>query len=86
MSLKTCKSALLLAGWQLTMRSQRRPRARKQPCGLTSKSRRPPSRLGPLWFWNGPLDKRKTTEIMERSRESGYAGFGILPMHGERNS
>lgn len=36
----------------------------------------------PLWFWNGPLDKRATAEIMERSRESGYAGFGILPGRG----
>lgn len=36
----------------------------------------------PLWFWNGALDKAKTTEIMERCRESGYAGFGILPAQG----
>ena len=36
----------------------------------------------PLWFWNGPLDKRVTAEIMERSRQSGYAGFGILPGRG----
>jgi hypothetical protein len=33
----------------------------------------------PLWFWNGPLDRARTTEIMERSRASGYHGFGILP-------
>ena len=33
----------------------------------------------PLWFWNGPVDKQKTTEIMERSVASGYHGFGILP-------
>jgi hypothetical protein len=33
----------------------------------------------PLWFWNGPLDKARTTEIMERSAASGYHGFGILP-------
>ncbi len=33
----------------------------------------------PLWFWNGPLDQARTTEIMERSVASGYHGFGILP-------
>ena len=33
----------------------------------------------PLWFWNGPLDKVRTTEVMERSVASGYHGFGILP-------
>jgi hypothetical protein len=33
----------------------------------------------PLWFWNGPLDKDRTTEVMERSVASGYHGFGILP-------
>jgi hypothetical protein len=33
----------------------------------------------PLWFWNGPLDKARTTEVMERSVASGYYGFGILP-------
>lgn len=33
----------------------------------------------PLWFWNGPLDKTRTTEVMERSVASGYHGFGILP-------
>jgi hypothetical protein len=33
----------------------------------------------PLWFWNAPLSKSQTTEIMERSVASGYAGFGILP-------
>jgi len=37
----------------------------------------------PLWFWNGTPERRKTSEIMERSRESGYAGFGILPTHGK---
>jgi hypothetical protein len=36
----------------------------------------------PLWFWNGRLDKRTTAEIMERSKDSGYAGFGILPGRG----
>jgi len=36
----------------------------------------------PLWFWNGPLSTAETTEMMERSRESGYAGFGILPAKG----
>ncbi len=41
----------------------------------------PPAHCGtrPLWFWNGPLSKAQTTEIMERSVGSGYAGFGILP-------
>lgn len=33
----------------------------------------------PLWFWNAPLDEKTTSEIMEKSVESGYAGFGILP-------
>ena len=33
----------------------------------------------PLWFWNGPLDQARTTEIMEQSVASGYHGFGILP-------
>ena len=33
----------------------------------------------PLWFWNGPLDEARTTEIMEQSLVSGYHGFGILP-------
>lgn len=33
----------------------------------------------PLWFWNGPLSRTRTHEMMERSRESGYGGFGILP-------
>ncbi|HUT89044.1 MAG TPA: glycosyl hydrolase [Thermoguttaceae bacterium] len=33
----------------------------------------------PLWFWNGPLSEGRTHEMMERSRESGYGGFGILP-------
>ncbi len=33
----------------------------------------------PLWFWNGPLDENRTTEIMEKSVASGYYGFGILP-------
>jgi hypothetical protein len=32
----------------------------------------------PLWFWNGPLSKTGTTEILDHSRASGYAGFGIL--------
>jgi len=36
----------------------------------------------PLWFWNGPLSPAETSAIMERSRESGYAGFGVLPSPG----
>jgi hypothetical protein len=36
----------------------------------------------PLWFWNGPLSPAETNLLMERSRESGYAGFGILPSPG----
>ena len=33
----------------------------------------------PLWFWNGPLTEARTHEIMERSQQGGYGGFGILP-------
>lgn len=33
----------------------------------------------PLWFWNGPLSRERTEEMMEKSVASGYAGFGILP-------
>lgn len=33
----------------------------------------------PLWFWNAPPDREHTRTIMERSRDSGYYGFGILP-------
>ncbi len=42
---------------------------------------RPPASMKsrPLWFWNGPLAKERTTEIMEKSVGSGYHGFGILP-------
>ena len=40
------------------------------------------SKTRPLWFWNGPLSTAETKAIMERSRESGYAGFGILPSRG----
>ncbi len=36
----------------------------------------------PLWFWNGPLSPAETKTIIERSRDSGYAGFGILPSPG----
>ena len=36
----------------------------------------------PLWFWNGPLSAAETHAILEHSRESGYAGFGILPSPG----
>ena len=32
-----------------------------------------------LWFWNAPINAKTTTEIMEKSVDSGYAGFGILP-------
>lgn len=41
----------------------------------------PPSKYQtrPLWFWNAPPSQAETGQIMERSRESGYAGFGILP-------
>jgi len=41
----------------------------------------PPARWKsrPLWFWNGPLDQDTTTAIMEKSVDSGYYGFGILP-------
>jgi len=33
----------------------------------------------PLWFWNARPDKGLVTEVMEKSLDSGYAGFGILP-------
>ncbi|MBN1490696.1 MAG: hypothetical protein JXA69_12325 [Phycisphaerae bacterium] len=33
----------------------------------------------PLWFWNGELSREHTREMMERSKASGYYGFGILP-------
>lgn len=36
----------------------------------------------PLWFWNAPLNAKTTEEIMQRSVESGYNGFGILPGQG----
>lgn len=43
--------------------------------------RSPPLRYKtrPLWFWNGALNKADTHEMMERSKASGYCGFGILP-------
>jgi hypothetical protein len=36
----------------------------------------------PLWFWNGPLSKARTDEILEKSAASGYSGLGILPSRG----
>ncbi|MFH1265879.1 MAG: glycosyl hydrolase, partial [Planctomycetota bacterium] len=36
----------------------------------------------PLWFWNGPLSTSETSRMMDRSLESGYSGFGILPAQG----
>ena len=36
----------------------------------------------PLWFWNGPVSKARTDEILEKSAASGYYGFGILPSKG----
>ncbi|MFH1924107.1 MAG: hypothetical protein ABIP48_29995, partial [Planctomycetota bacterium] len=36
----------------------------------------------PLWFWNGPLSPDETSRMMDRSLESGYSGFGILPAQG----
>ena len=33
----------------------------------------------PLWFWNAPPSKEQTNTLMERCRDSGYYGFGILP-------
>ncbi|OHB85327.1 MAG: hypothetical protein A2V98_16360 [Planctomycetes bacterium RBG_16_64_12] len=39
-------------------------------------------RTRPLWFWNGPLDPAETARMIERSLESGYSGFGILPAQG----
>lgn len=42
---------------------------------LSSKSR-------PLWFWNGPLSKEQTLNILSQAKEKGYYGLGILPSHG----
>jgi len=36
----------------------------------------------PLWFWNAPLEKTQIDGIMDRSKEIGYSGFGILPSPG----
>ena len=36
----------------------------------------------PLWFWNAPLQTAEIHSIMERSKQSGYCGFGILPSPG----
>ena len=36
-------------------------------------------RTRPLWFWNGPLITAQMHEMMDRSKQSGYCGFGILP-------
>ena len=33
----------------------------------------------PLWFWNAPPNKQQTETLMERCRDAGYYGFGILP-------
>jgi hypothetical protein len=33
----------------------------------------------PLWFWNAPPERSITERQMQRCRESGYYGFGILP-------
>jgi hypothetical protein len=33
----------------------------------------------PLWFWNAPPSKDQTRIIMQKCRDSGYYGFGILP-------
>ncbi len=36
-------------------------------------------RTRPLWFWNAPPSKDQTRIIMQKCRDSGYYGFGILP-------
>ena len=36
----------------------------------------------PLWFWNGPLDKAHTAQIMVASKADGYGGLAILPVQG----
>lgn len=33
----------------------------------------------PLWFWNAPPAKSQNDLLMERCRDAGYYGFGILP-------
>ncbi len=45
--------------------------------GLADRLRKPARRLPdlPLWFWNGPLEKQKTTEIMERGWGQRLCGF-----------
>ncbi|HNQ88689.1 MAG TPA: glycosyl hydrolase [Verrucomicrobiota bacterium] len=52
-----------------------------KPAELARDFAQPPAewKSRPLWFWNGPLDRARTTEIMEQSVTSGYHGFGILP-------
>jgi hypothetical protein len=36
----------------------------------------------PLWFWNKPLSRGQTLQVMTASREAGYYGLGILPSYG----
>lgn len=51
---------------------------------LRSDFARPPFEYKPrpLWFWNAPLQTAEIHSIMERSKQSGYCGFGILPSPG----
>jgi len=36
----------------------------------------------PLWFWNKPLSRSQTRQVMKASKEAGYYGLGILPSYG----
>lgn len=49
--------------------------------GLEDDFRDPPAqwKTRPLWFWNAPPSKGQTDALMERCRDAGYYGFGILP-------
>ncbi len=71
-TMKTSLTIFLFAfyGWIATVQADLAGDFRVPPANCKSR---------PLWFWNGPLDKTRTTEVMERSVASGYHGFGILP-------
>lgn len=55
--------------------------ARVMAGGLEDDFRDPPAqwKTRPLWFWNAPASKEQTDSLMERCRDAGYYGFGILP-------
>lgn len=72
-------SLLLAMGADAACRASEAARA-----DLRSEFVRPPFayKPRPLWFWNAPLEKTQIDTVMERSKEIGYAGFGILPSPG----